>query len=137
MVQLRAVEERTLTQLRVVEERTGAELRAVEERTMAELRAVEERTLAQLRVAQERTAALMAAEIGSLHTDMEHRFGRVEARFDSIDARLKLQAGLIQSGARAMARFSEFSENSEQRWVDLDVRVRAIERRLGNGASGT
>lgn len=103
---------------------------------MTQLRAVEERTMAQLRALEERTAALMAAEIGSLHSDMGHRLARVEARFDSVDARLKLQAGLIQSGARAMARFSEFSENSEQRWVDLDVRVRQIERKLENGASG-
>jgi hypothetical protein len=41
------------------------------------------------------------------------RFEEVKARFDSVDARLKLQAGLIQSGTPAMARFSEFSENSE------------------------
>jgi DNA anti-recombination protein RmuC len=41
------------------------------------------------------------------------RFEEVKARFDSVDARLKLQAGLIQLGTRAMARFSEFSESSE------------------------
>ncbi len=52
------------------------------------------------------------------------------ARFDSIDARLKLQAGLLQSGSRAMARFTEFAETSESRWVDLDRRVRAIEQRI-------
>jgi len=54
----------------------------------------------------------------------------VKARFDSVDARLKLQAGLIQSGTRAMARFSEFSENSEWRWVSLLGRVAALEKRL-------
>jgi hypothetical protein len=106
------------TYLQVMEERTGA------------------RIAAEIRASEERTAALMAAEVGGLHIDMERRFARVGARFDSIDARLKLQAGLIQSGARAMARFSEFSENSEQRWVDLDARLRAVERKLENGASG-
>jgi len=58
------------------------------------------------------------------------RFEEVKARFDSVDARLKLQAGLIQSGARAMARFSEFAENSEDRWVSLVGRVAALEKRL-------
>jgi hypothetical protein len=41
------------------------------------------------------------------------RFDETRTRLESIDARLKLQAGLIQSGARARGRFSDFSENSE------------------------
>ena len=49
-------------------------------------------------------------EVGSRFEEVKARFDSVDARFDSVDARLKLQAGLIQSGARAMARFSEFSE---------------------------
>jgi hypothetical protein len=68
-----------------------------------------------LRAMEERIAALVAGEIGSLHTDMGERFERVEIKLESIDSRLKLQAGLIQSGARAMARFSEFAESSEAR----------------------
>jgi hypothetical protein len=32
-----------------------------------------------------------------------------------------------------MARFSEFAENSEQRWVALVDRVDAIEKRLESG----
>jgi hypothetical protein len=58
------------------------------------------------------------------------RFDETNARLDSIDARLKLQAGLIQSGARSMARFSEFAENSEERWVALVARVVALEKRF-------
>src|SRR5580698_10356834 len=46
------------------------------------------------------------------------RFDEVGTRLESIDSRLKLQAGLIQSGARAMARFSACAENSEERWVE-------------------
>jgi hypothetical protein len=42
------------------------------------------------------------------------RFDETNARLESIDSRLKLQAGLIQSGARAMSRFSAFAENSEE-----------------------
>jgi len=51
-------------------------------------------------------------EVGSRFEEVKARFNSMDARFDSVDARLKLQAGLIQSGARAMARFSEFAENS-------------------------
>ena len=39
--------------------------------------------------------------------EVNMRFDETNARLESIDSRLKLQAGLIQSGARAMARFSE------------------------------
>ena len=59
--------------------------------------------------------------------DLERRLG---TRLESIDSRLKLQAGLIQSGVRAMARFSEFAENSEERWVALVNRVEALERKI-------
>jgi len=62
------------------------------------------------------------------------RFDETNARLESIDSRLKLQAGLIQSGARAMARFSEFAENSEERWVALVARVTELERKVGGEA---
>jgi hypothetical protein len=62
------------------------------------------------------------------------RFDETNARLESIDSRLKLQAGLIQSGARAMARFSGFAENSEERWVALAARVEALERKLDGTA---
>ncbi len=65
--------------------------------------------------------------------EVASRFANVDAKLESIDARLKLQAGLIQSGSRAMARFSEFSENSEQRWVALVSRVEALEKKLEAG----
>ena len=98
--------------------------------------AMDNRIAAEIRASEERTAALIAAEIGSVHTDMEHRFAHIDARFDSVDARLKLQAGLIQAGARAMARFSKFSESSEERWNELDRQVEAVERKLANGTHG-
>ena len=52
----------------------------------------------------------IAGEVCALHTQLQQSEARLGARLDSIDSRLKLQAGLIQSGARAMARFSEFAE---------------------------
>ena len=65
--------------------------------------------------------------------EVNSRFDETNARLASIDSRLKLQAGLIQSGARAMARFSEFSENSEERWIALVARVAALEKKLEEG----
>jgi hypothetical protein len=63
----------------------------------------------------DRLAEATAGEVGTLHTQIEGVEKRLGARLESIDARMKLQAGLIQAGARAMARFSEFAENSEER----------------------
>ncbi len=79
---------------------------------------------------EDRTAALVAGEIGSLHSQIQQTEARLGERLDSIDSRLKLQAGLIQAGSRAMARFSEFAENSEERWIALVHRVEALERKL-------
>jgi hypothetical protein len=64
-------------------------------------------------------------------TEVGTRLNETNQRLESIDSRLKLQAGLIQSGARAMARFSEFAETSEQRWVALVSRVEELERKVG------
>jgi hypothetical protein len=76
----------------------------------------------------DRAVRAFAGEVGSLHTEIQQSEARLGARLDSIDSRLKLQAGPIQSGARAMARFSEFSENSELRRVALVGRGEALEK---------
>jgi hypothetical protein len=60
--------------------------------------------------------------------EINTRFDETNARLASIDSRLKLQTGLIQSGARAMARFSQFAETSEERWVALVTRIEALEK---------
>jgi hypothetical protein len=78
----------------------------------------------------DRTVQAFAGEIGSLHTQIQQTEARVVARIDSLDSRLQLHAGLLQSGARALARFSEYAENSEQRWVALVSRVEALEKKL-------
>lgn len=71
--------------------------------------------------------------------EMSIRFGEVDTKLTSIDQRLTLQAGVLQGGARAMARFSAFAENSEERWVDLTKRMGALERKVeklgGNGSA--
>jgi hypothetical protein len=76
----------------------------------------------------ERLAQLIATEVGDIHNDMQEGFDRLGKRLESIDARLKLQAGLIQAGARSMAHFSAFAEESESRWVALITRVEALEK---------
>jgi len=99
------------------------------------LDALETRLSERTQAMETRIANVIAGEVAAIHADMGNRFDAVEARFDSIDARLKLQAGLIQSGARALARFSDFAENSEARWVSVVERVAAIEKRLGMGGA--
>lgn len=81
-------------------------------------------------------ANLVAGEIGAMHVEMGKRFAEVDTKLTSIDSRLKLQAGLIQAGSRAMARYSAFSEDAEARWVDLATRVLALETKLGGGEAG-
>jgi hypothetical protein len=62
--------------------------------------------------------------------EMDTRFTLQDRKRESDDSRLKLQAGLIQSGSRAIARLTDYSETSEARWVDLTVRFDSLERRV-------
>jgi hypothetical protein len=62
--------------------------------------------------------------------EMDTRFSLVDKKLESMDSRLKLQAGLIQTGSRAIARLTNYSENSEARWVDPAVRFDSLERRV-------
>ena len=64
---------------------------------------------AEVQGVEDRTAALVIAEVSSLRGETQRGFEHVEGRLESIDARLKVQAGLIQAGARAMVRFSEYT----------------------------
>jgi hypothetical protein len=98
------------------------------------LHGMESRFDAKLQGVEDRTAALILAEVSNLRTETQRGFEKVDLRLESIDSRLKLQAGLLQAGSRAMARFSEFSETSEQRWVALVERVAELERRIGGAA---
>jgi chromosome segregation ATPase len=136
---LRQMEERNVALIAGVGERiagVGERIAGVEERIAGveeRIASVEKRNTALIAGVEERTAALIAAEVGSLHTDIQNVEKRLSTRFDSIDSRMKLQAGLIQAGARAMARFSEFAENSEERWVELAARVETVEREIADG----
>lgn len=83
-----------------------------------------------LRRSEDRMATLIAGEIGNLHTEIKESEARLSARLESISARLTLQGGLIQSGSRAITRFSSFAENSEERWIDLLGRVEFLDERV-------
>lgn len=120
----------SLQHLDGIEDRLGARIVDIEERLGARFVDLEERLGARIVDLEGRLVSLIAGEVGSLHSEIRELDQRIDARLASIDSRLKLQAGLIQSGARAMARFSEFAENSEERWVALVARVEALEKKL-------
>jgi hypothetical protein len=67
-----------------------------------------------------------------LHTQIEDLDRRVGERFDHIEKRLDLQGGLVQSGARALARFTEWSEGTDLDLSRYDRRITEIEKRLTN-----
>jgi hypothetical protein len=100
------------------------------------LQGVEERTAKALQRLEDRTAALILAEVSNLRVETRQGFDHIDKLLVSINDRLKVQAGLIQGGARAMARFSEFAETSEQRWVALVARVEELERKVERPKNG-
>jgi hypothetical protein len=65
--------------------------------------------------------------------EMGSRFDEVNAKLASMDARLKLQAGFIQAGTRTLARFSQFAEDSESRWIAHEARLTALEKKPEGG----
>src|SRR5665213_1247147 len=62
--------------------------------------------------------------------EMDLRLATVDKKLESIDSRLQLHAGLVQSGARAIARLSQHSESSEGRYTELLTRFEDLERRV-------
>ena len=49
---------------------------------------------------EDRTAALIAGEIGSVHTHIRQTEARLSAKIDDINTRFDMHAGLLQTGAR-------------------------------------
>ena len=49
---------------------------------------------------EDRTAALIAGEIGSVHTHIQQTEARLSAKIGDINTRLDMRAGLLQTGAR-------------------------------------
>lgn len=53
-----------------------------------------------------------------------------DTRFLGIESRLDRQAGLIQSGARALLRFDRWSDTADERIAGLSDHIQSLERRL-------
>jgi hypothetical protein len=51
-------------------------------------------------------------------------------RFDRIESRLDRQAGLIQSGARALLRIDRWADDSDRRFAELSDQVQTLEGRV-------
>jgi len=81
----------------------------------------------------------------SLESEMNKRFDAVDARFDAVNARLdqtnaRLEriGGLVNGGARALAKLGDWSEKTDvslaellRRQQALEDRVRELERKKG------
>jgi ABC-type transporter Mla subunit MlaD len=89
---------------------------------------------------EERIAALIAGELGSLHTQIQQTEERITARLgakiEELHTRLDNHAGMLQSGSRQITRFFRFAERSSKHWQALAKRVDAIEKRLEEGNGG-
>jgi hypothetical protein len=53
-----------------------------------------------------------------------------DLRFRGIEARLDRQAGLVQSGARAMLRFDRWSDTADERIMEMADQIHSLEGRL-------
>jgi hypothetical protein len=62
------------------------------------------------------------------HTDT--RFLGIESRLDRIESRLDRQAGLVQSGARALLRFDRWSDTADERIAGMADHIQSLELRL-------
>jgi len=54
----------------------------------------------------------------------------MDTRFRGIEARLDRQAGLIQSGTRAMLRFDRWSDTADERIIEMPDHIQSLEGRL-------
>jgi hypothetical protein len=69
--------------------------------------------------------------------EMKQRFDQTDVQFGAlrgdigdIRARLDRQAGLIQSGARALLRFDRWSDTADERIVAMREHIQSLETRL-------
>jgi uncharacterized protein (DUF3084 family) len=82
----------------------------------------------------EQLAALFVETAGSLHTQIQEteRCLRTEMQqgFERLDARLGRHGGLIQGGAKAIARLTEWSERVDEMIHVRDQEIAEIRERL-------
>ncbi len=127
---LDALEQRIDGKLDALEQRIDEKFVALEQRIDGKLDALEQRIDGKLDALAKRFDDKLTGLAQHILHEMETKFAHENKKSESIDSRLKLQAGLIQTGSRAIARLTNYSENSEARWVDLTVRFDSLERRV-------
>ena len=67
-----------------------------------------------------------------LHTQIEDLAKRVDVRLIAIEARLKLQGGLVQAGSRAIARIIEWTESTDTNLIEHLRRLTEAKKRLAD-----
>jgi len=67
-----------------------------------------------------------------LHTQIEDLEKRMDVRLIAIEARLKLQGGLVQAGSRAIARIIEWTESTDTNLIEHLRRLTEAEKRLAD-----
>jgi chromosome segregation ATPase len=67
-----------------------------------------------------------------LHTQIQEAEHRLTDRISSMEKRLVLQGGLVQSGSRALARFIEWTEKTDGELLRYEERITLLEKRGHN-----
>jgi hypothetical protein len=80
-------------------------------------------TREQLDESLERFTNRLLFEIGQFRDDADRSFRAIEVRLDR-------QAGLIQSGARALLRFDRWSDTADERIMEMADHIQVLEGRL-------
>lgn len=78
----------------------------------------------------ERVVNNVLLEIKLLRDHSDVQFGALRGDFSDIRTRLDRQAGLIQSGARALLRIDRWADASDNRIAELSDQIRSLETRL-------
>jgi chromosome segregation ATPase len=67
-----------------------------------------------------------------LHLQIQSAETRLTTKISAVEKRLELQGGLIQSGARAMARFIKWTEGTDIELSGYEHRLTLLEKRVNN-----
>jgi len=83
-----------------------------------------------LQAMEDRTAALIAGEIGSLHTQIKQTEDRILAQLDGIDARQHRDASLTTTLMEPIVKQTRWHEQSDNAVADLAARHTEFARKL-------
>jgi hypothetical protein len=96
----------------------------------AALQALDVRMDARLEDRLDRMLRVIATEFSQTREESNRRFDALGERFDRVESRLEKQGGSMQAGARATARFVEWSEATDTTLSRYDRRLAEFEKRL-------